>query len=85
MPRMIISGTLPSPLAITCHPWTAVLRNRSVLGQLLCIDNDLTFSGCLAASCMPTAAPSDRPAICAFSTLIACKKAAMSSAKSSVE
>src|SRR5437899_12093503 len=54
---MISSGTLPSALAITCHPWTTVLRYGSLRAQPLWSDSDLTRSGYLAATHMPVAAP----------------------------
>src|SRR5262245_26369601 len=85
MLRIIISGTLPNALAVTCHPSTTVLRNGSVLAHALCTDNDLTLRGYLAASHRPMAAPSDRPKMCALGIPTACMNAATSSAKSSVE
>jgi hypothetical protein len=85
MPRMIISGTLSRPWAITLQPSTQVLRNGSVFGHELWRESDLTFSGCLAASHMPTDAPSESPDMCARSTPIACINAAISSANNSVE
>ena len=84
MPRITISVTLPSPLASSRQPSTTVRRNGSVLGQALCSDRVLTFSGCLAASHIPVAAPSDSPATWARSTPMACRNAATSSANSSV-
>jgi len=84
MPRITISVTLPSPLAITRHPSTTVRRNGSVLGQALCSDSVFTFSGCLAASHILVAAPSDNPGTWARSTPIAYMNAATSSANSSV-
>src|SRR5712692_6903856 len=85
MPRMTISGTFPTALAVTCHPSTTVLRKGSVFVHPLCSDNDLTLSGYLAASHMPVAAPKDRPATCALGIPMACMNPATSSAKSSLE
>src|ERR1700757_1949016 len=70
--KIVISGTLPNALAVTCHPSTTVLRNGSVLTQALCSDNEVTLSGYLAASQMPVAAPSDRPETCACWMPAAC-------------
>src|SRR6516225_8976705 len=85
MLRITISATLANALAVTCHPSTTVWRNGSVFAHALCRDKDLTLSGYLAASHMPTAAPSDRPKICAFGIPTARMNAATSSAKSWVE
>jgi hypothetical protein len=64
---------------------TTVFRNRSVLVQALCSDNDLTFSGYFAVSHNPIAAPSDKPLMCADGISNDCMNAETSSAKSSVE
>src|SRR4029077_14596324 len=63
MPWMIISVTLPRPLAIVCQPSTTALRNGTFLVHPLCRDSDFTRWGYLAASHNPVAAPSDRPLI----------------------
>src|SRR5260370_16855867 len=83
--RITISGTLASALAVTCQLATTVFIKGSVFGQPLCSPSDLTFAGCLAASHMPIAAPSDKPEICAFCNPSACMNAATSSARFSVE
>ena len=49
MPWMIISVTLPRPLAIVCQPSTTALRNGSLLVQPLCRDNDLNSLRILGA------------------------------------
>src|SRR5687768_15929623 len=72
MDRIIISGTLSSALAMTCQLSITVLMKGSVLVQPLCSDKDLTRSGYLAPSHMPTPAPRDKPDICAFSIFSAC-------------
>ena len=71
-------------LATICQLSTTVCRKRSLLVHPLCTDREATLSGCFTASHMPTAPPSDRPAICALAMPIACMNAATSSASGSV-
>src|SRR5690242_15698482 len=85
MPRMVISATLGKALAMVCQPSTTVFMKRSVFGQLLCRESDFTFAGYFAASHVPTAEPRDTPEMCADCNPNACMKAAISSARSSVE
>ena len=84
IPAITISVTLSRPRAMIRQVSTTERRNGSLALQALCSDSDLTLAGCRAASHMPTAAPSDRPATCAFWIPAACMKAATSSASSSV-
>src|SRR5207237_7744072 len=83
--RIIISDTFPSALATICQLSTTALWNGSVFAQGLCSDNEITLVGCLAANHMHTAAPSDRPEMCALDRPTDCIKAATSSASTSVE
>src|SRR5690242_4622194 len=85
IPRTVVSGTLFNAFAITCQPSSTVLISGSVFVQLLCSESESTFSGCFAASHIPTAEPSDNPITCARWTPVACINAATSSASVSVE
>ena len=79
-----MSVTLPSPLAMVRQPSTTTRRYGSVAGQALCSERVFTSDGCLAASHMPVAAPSESPETCARSMPTACMKAATSSASNPV-